>query len=125
MPKVFKLIIAAATGFIAGILVAPKSGKQTRRDIKNKASELKDKATDEAGKLRGVAEEGVDAAKHGAEIVAGEVAEFGKSAKGAASRIAGEAVELGDEAKDRAARVAGDAKRTAKRFTADAKKKLK
>lgn len=36
--------IAGAAGYIAGVLSAPKSGKQTRDDITNKAEELKDTA---------------------------------------------------------------------------------
>lgn len=31
-------VIAAATGYIAGLLTAPKSGKETRKDIKDAAS---------------------------------------------------------------------------------------
>ena len=34
-------IIGAAAGIVAGVLTAPKSGKQTRGDIKKKAAELK------------------------------------------------------------------------------------
>jgi gas vesicle protein len=36
-------IIGAAAGIVAGVLTAPKSGKETRDDIKRKASEAKDK----------------------------------------------------------------------------------
>ena len=31
--------LAAAAGYVAGLLTAPKSGKETREDIKNKANE--------------------------------------------------------------------------------------
>lgn len=41
-------LIAAAAGAVAGILTAPKSGKETRADLKSKANELKDEATDKA-----------------------------------------------------------------------------
>lgn len=34
--------VAAVVGYAAGILTAPKSGKETRRDIKNKAGDIKD-----------------------------------------------------------------------------------
>lgn len=37
-------IVAAGVGYIAGILTAPKSGKETRTDIKNAAVELKKQA---------------------------------------------------------------------------------
>ena len=37
-------LIAGATGYLAGILTAPKSGKETRKDISDKASEYKEDA---------------------------------------------------------------------------------
>lgn len=37
-------VIAAGVGYIAGILTAPKSGKETRQDIKNVALEVKKEA---------------------------------------------------------------------------------
>ena len=43
-------VIGAAAGVIAGILTAPKSGKETRDDIKSKAEELKHKATNAVDK---------------------------------------------------------------------------
>lgn len=36
--------VAAVAGYVAGILTAPKSGKETRQDIKNKAGEAKTEA---------------------------------------------------------------------------------
>ncbi|MDQ5972189.1 MAG: YtxH protein [Patescibacteria group bacterium] len=36
--------IAGAVGYVAGILTAPKSGKETRKDIKDKAVETKREA---------------------------------------------------------------------------------
>jgi gas vesicle protein len=50
-------IIGAAAGVIAGILTAPKSGKETRADIKQKAAELKDKASARADEAKDFAEE--------------------------------------------------------------------
>lgn len=44
-------IIAAVTGYIAGILTAPKSGKETRNDISNKASDIKEGATEQLQQL--------------------------------------------------------------------------
>ncbi|MGH7156567.1 MAG: YtxH domain-containing protein [Candidatus Saccharimonadales bacterium] len=37
--------IAGVAGYLAGILTAPKSGEQTRKDLANKAGDLKDDAT--------------------------------------------------------------------------------
>ena len=38
------IIIGAVAGVVTGLLTAPKSGKETRQDIKNKAGELKGSA---------------------------------------------------------------------------------
>lgn len=43
--------ISAAVGYVAGILTAPKSGKETREDIKNKAVETYAAAEKELKKL--------------------------------------------------------------------------
>lgn len=64
MSKVLNVLLAAAGGFIAGILLAPKSGKETREDIKNKATEYKHKADD-----------GLTEVKKGARLVKDEVVE--------------------------------------------------
>lgn len=73
-------VIAAAAGYVAGILTAPKSGKETRKDIKDATAkgvaeaekQLKKlhtelntmigKAKDEATSLKGKAREDIDAA---------------------------------------------------------------
>ena len=45
MGKTFgKIAIAGALGYVAGLLFAPKSGKETRAEIKRKADETKVKA---------------------------------------------------------------------------------
>lgn len=79
-------IIAAAAGYIAGILTAPKSGKETREDIKDAAvktytaaeKELKvlhtelNKLLGEAGKkaeeLKGTAKDSLHKAMDGAKV---------------------------------------------------------
>lgn len=79
-------VIAAAAGYVAGILTAPKSGKETREDIKDTAvktyktaeKELKElhtelsKLMDEAGKkaheFKGVAQKNLDKAVEGAKV---------------------------------------------------------
>ena len=43
--------IAAAAGYVAGLLTAPKSGKETREDIKRKANEVYVAAEKELKKL--------------------------------------------------------------------------
>ncbi len=44
--------IAGAVGYLAGILSAPKSGKETRADIADKAGELKNSAASELEQLK-------------------------------------------------------------------------
>lgn len=39
--------IAGAAGYLAGILTAPKSGKETRQDLEDKAGDVKDSAEDQ------------------------------------------------------------------------------
>lgn len=56
-------IVAAAAGAIAGILFAPKSGKETRADIKQKAGEAKEFAVKQAGVVKDKASAGFAAAK--------------------------------------------------------------
>jgi gas vesicle protein len=69
-------IIGAVAGIAAGILTAPKSGKETRADIKSKASDIKaealkkaeaakSKATSTAEDLVGRTESAIDGAKKG------------------------------------------------------------
>lgn len=45
-------LLAGAVGYITGILTAPKSGKETREDISDKASELKDEGAEHLQDLR-------------------------------------------------------------------------
>jgi gas vesicle protein len=55
--------IAAAAGYIAGVLTAPKSGKQTRRDMKRAAQKGVQSAEAEAKKLQHEAEDLMKEAK--------------------------------------------------------------
>lgn len=67
MGKLEAIILAAVGGLVAGLLLAPKSGKETRRDLLNKAHEYKGKA-----------EEGMQEVKKGARVVAQNVRQTGK-----------------------------------------------
>ncbi len=46
-------LVGAAAGFVAGILTAPKSGKETRQDIKNTANKAKREAEKQLKALQG------------------------------------------------------------------------
>jgi len=60
-------IFGAIAGVIAGILTAPKSGKETRADLKLKADEIKGGAVEKTDDLKGKASEVVKDVKVAAE----------------------------------------------------------
>ena len=53
-------IIGAAAGIVAGGFAAPKAGKETRADLKDKADELKEKAAKRTEDLKQRSGEAVD-----------------------------------------------------------------
>ncbi|OYX53846.1 hypothetical protein B7Y92_01375 [Candidatus Saccharibacteria bacterium 32-50-13] len=81
--KIVTGIIAAAAGFAAGILLAPKSGKETRADIKQKAGEAKEFAVKQAGVVKDKASAGFTAAKKGAGTVAEDAKKAGRDVRDA------------------------------------------
>lgn len=66
MKKVLAVIGAAAAGFVTGILTAPKSGKETRQDLKKKAGEMKAATEKTAQKAKQAAVAGAQSLKEGA-----------------------------------------------------------
>lgn len=82
MKKVLAIIGAAAAGFAAGILTAPKSGKETRKYLKKKAVKLKVDTEKVAGKAAAVAKDSVDSLKVGSRKVGDAVTETAKDVKG-------------------------------------------
>lgn len=82
MKKALAIIGAAAAGFAAGILTAPKSGKETRKDLKKKASKLKADTEKVAVKATAVAKDSVDSLKVGSRKVGDAVTETAKDVKG-------------------------------------------
>lgn len=99
MTKGTNFIIAAAAGFVAGILLAPKSGQETRQELKKKVHDNKKKAADKAGHWK-------ETMSTGAKEASEEATELARSAKESARRMAAEAKGLGREAKTRANNVA-------------------
>jgi len=125
MSKATNVIAAAAAGFVAGILLAPKSGVETRKDIKNKALEAKGYAGDRAQQVKAAAREAGGTLKKGVENVGAEADGMVKSARHSAEKVAHEAVRLGDEAKTRANRAVEETKHTASHVQKDAEKHLR
>jgi gas vesicle protein len=120
-----KIVTLAAAGFAAGILLAPKSGKETRQDLRNKAFEAKKYAEDKADLAKDISTEGFATVKSSAKHAGEEASEFAKSTKVSAKVVAKEASKLGVEAMTRAKRVTADAKRTVKQVKKDTKTHLK
>ena len=81
MKKVLAVIGAAAAGFAAGILTAPKSGKETRKDLKKKAGKLKSDVEKVASKAAAAAKDSVDSLKTGSQKVGDVVTETAKGVK--------------------------------------------
>ena len=72
-----KVIFAAIAGAVAGLLLAPKSGKETRDDLKRRAEEAKLKASEKADKAKDIATEGAEEVKGTLKRAAKEAAELG------------------------------------------------
>ena len=80
MSKASHIILGAAAGFAAGILFAPKSGKETREELKQKAKVW-----------RGKAKDSYTITKEGATLVKDEVVEGAQYLKDIGRDAAGDA----------------------------------
>ena len=63
------LVIGAIGGAVAGILLAPKSGAETREDIKHFAEDIKDKATDMYSKAQKEVQKKIEAVKRAGKMI--------------------------------------------------------
>lgn len=79
-------VVGAIAGFVTGVLVAPKSGKETRQDIKNTATKTKDTVVEEAGKAKDFAEKTAGDVKNKAEAVIDDVTDKAVELKGRAEQ---------------------------------------
>ena len=70
---VLGVAFGAVAGFVTGILVAPKSGKQTRQDLHDVALKSKDTIIEKADEAKEFAESKAKQAKAKAEEVIGDV----------------------------------------------------
>jgi len=88
----FGLVLGAVAGVVAGLLTAPKSGKETRAELKRKKDDAQDKATakvnevrgkanDKAEELKGRAREAANDAKDRADIFFSNATRAAESAK--------------------------------------------
>lgn len=70
MGKIDTVILAAVGGFIAGVLLAPKSGQETRQDLFDKKNEYQAKAS-----------ESLETIKKGASSIKDELQTSGEAVK--------------------------------------------
>lgn len=124
MSKTMKLIIATAIGFAAGVLLAPKSGKETRQDLKDKAAEKKELLDVKVEQVKGAVRDSVVSLKHGASNAGTEAEGLATSARSSAQKVSKEATNLAHEAQVRGKRVAKEAKQTAELVKEDIKKNV-
>ncbi len=82
MRKLLAVLGAAAAGFAAGILTAPKSGKETREDLKKKADEYKGEAEMRAKQATAAAKDSVNSIRSGAKKVGDTASETARDVKG-------------------------------------------
>ena len=82
MNKVLAIIGAAAAGVVAGILVAPKSGKETREDLRKKAEEMGKTAQKRADQAKLAAKDSAESIKQGAHKVSDAAVETARGVKG-------------------------------------------
>lgn len=113
-----KVLAAAAVGFAAGLLLAPKSGEETRKDIKRKSLEAKDYANDQATRVKGAVTSGYNTVREGAMEIGDEVAGFMGRAQDAGD-------ELAEDAKTRGKRVAAKAESTRRKTEKTVRSNLK
>ena len=82
MKKVLAIIGAAAAGVVAGILVAPKSGKETREDLRKNAEEMGKTAQKRADQAKLAAKDSAESIKQGAHKVSDAAVETARGVKG-------------------------------------------
>jgi gas vesicle protein len=79
-------VFAAAAGFVTGILLAPKSGKETREEIKVNANKAKDATVEKAEELKGKATDVAKDVTRKAKDVASDVEAKADEIKGRVER---------------------------------------
>lgn len=114
MKKVLGFVAAAAAGYVAGVLMAPKSGEETRRELRVKKAELQQKAAAKSEQVKEVLDESTQTVKKGVGAIGDEASRYSKRASVSTSRIAKEATQLGTQTKRSLGRAADTAAKTGK-----------
>ncbi|MDB5163021.1 MAG: hypothetical protein JWO54_484 [Candidatus Saccharibacteria bacterium] len=106
MGKIESVILVAVGSFIAGVLLAPKSGKETRQDIMDKTNDLKGKASDGMREMKKGAASVKDEITDGFENVKDIAKDATGDAKRTAARVKNEATARADAVKQKTQRTA-------------------
>lgn len=110
-------IVGAAAGAVAGLLLAPKNGKQHRQQLDRTTRGLRKQAADTATKVKSEVDKRVGQTEQFADTAATEVKRTARSAKRSTKRTAASAKRTAKTATRGAKRTAGTAKRATKRTT--------
>jgi|GEM_PF-81980 len=92
-------LIGAAVGAVAALLTAPKSGKETREDIKNKATEMSHEAMRQLRKLEGELNKRISDAKRVAHKYEGQARQEVDALISKAEKMKDQALKLMDDVK--------------------------
>lgn len=109
------IVLVAAGSFIAGVLLAPKSGKKTRQELKKKVVDYKDSVLES---------EELDRVKKGAASVKEELVDGVESMKHIAKDASGDARRTAERVKEEAAHRAKAIKENVSQTTNDVKRPL-
>lgn len=90
-------VVAAVAGFVTGVLLAPKSGKETQKEVKEVANAAKDKAVSEYKAVRSTVEAKASKAKKAVE-------QKGRRVKAKATEVVEEVTEKAETLKNKAAK---------------------
>ena len=111
MGKIDNVVLIAIGSFIAGILLAPKSGKETRQDLMDKTDELKGKAKESLRDIKKGASFVKDEIDEGFESFKDIAKDAGDDAKRTANRLKDETAERAEAVKAKAQQSADEVKR--------------
>lgn len=118
---VISSVLAATAGAVAGLLLAPQSGKETREDLKEGARELKDEMYIKGLEVKDAARDTVEDAKAKGKEFLDTAEDKAKEAKEKGEELVDEAGDKVEEAKLKAELKAEDVKEDVKDKAEDAK----
>lgn len=129
MTKMTKMLAAVALGFTAGVLLAPKTGAQTRKELRAGIKHTKRFLAGKADEVKMAAYDAQGTVMNAADEVSDEAVAMAKSTRVSAAKVTREATteakKLQSEAKTRAKRVTTTAKKTAEKVKRDTKARMK